>query len=102
MLRSTNLGELSLGKIYDTLMTYATPSSEEALKISRAVGKQSHRGQMYSYATVEEDEGAYLVLTRANFYECVDCLVSRNNMSEKAQHTSSKSLSVLFNVFYRK
>ncbi|KAI9916624.1 hypothetical protein PsorP6_017064 [Peronosclerospora sorghi] len=102
MLRSTKLGELSVGKMYDTLLAYATPSAEEALKMSKAVGTQSHRGQMYSYAAVEEDEGAYLVLTRANFYECVRCLVSKNNMSEKAQQTSSKLLSRLFNVFDRK
>ncbi|POM63171.1 hypothetical protein PHPALM_27564, partial [Phytophthora palmivora] len=70
MLRSTKLGELSVSKVYDALLAYATPSAEEALKMSKAVGTQSRRGQMYSYAAVEEDEGAYLVLTRANFYEC--------------------------------
>ncbi|CAI5743107.1 unnamed protein product [Peronospora destructor] len=73
VLRSTKLGELS-----------------------------SRRGQMYSYAAVEEDEGAYLVLTRANFYKCVRSLVSKDGMSEKAQQTSSKLLSRLFNVFDRK
>ncbi|KAI9911513.1 hypothetical protein PsorP6_009261 [Peronosclerospora sorghi] len=100
MLRSTKLGELSVGKIYDTLLAYATPSAEEAVKMSKSVGGQSH--QMYSYAAVEENEGAYLVLTRANIYECVRCLVSKNNMSEKAQKTSSKLLSRLFKVFGRK
>ncbi|OWZ13643.1 hypothetical protein PHMEG_00012999 [Phytophthora megakarya] len=102
MLRSTKLGELSVSKVYDALLAYATPSAEEALKMSKAVGTQSRRGQMYSYAAVEEDEGAYLVLTRANFYECVRSLVSKDEMSEKAQQTSSKLLSRLFNVFDRK
>ncbi|GMF18501.1 unnamed protein product [Phytophthora lilii] len=102
MLRSTKLGNLSVGKVYDALLAYATPSAEEALKMSKAVGTQSRRGQMYSYAAVEEDEGAYLVLTRANFYECVRSLVSKDGMSEKAQQTSSKLLSRLFNVFDRK
>ncbi|KAG7384668.1 hypothetical protein PHYPSEUDO_002415 [Phytophthora pseudosyringae] len=102
MLRSTKLGELSVSKVYDALLAYATPSAEEALKMSKAVGTQSRRGQMYSYAAVEEDEGAYLVLTRANFYECVRSLVSKEGMSEKAQQTSSKLLSRLFNVFDRK
>ncbi|CAI5708578.1 unnamed protein product [Hyaloperonospora brassicae] len=102
MLRSTKLSELSVSKVYDALLAYATPSAEEALKMSKAVGTQSRRGQMYSYAAVEEDEGAYLVLTRANFYECVRSLVSKDNMSEKAQQTSSKLLSRLFNVFDRK
>ncbi|CAH0478419.1 unnamed protein product [Peronospora belbahrii] len=102
MLRSTKLGELNVSKVYDALLAYATPSAEEALKMSKAVGTQSRRGQMYSYAAVEEDEGAYLVLTRANFYECVRSLVSKENMSEKAQQTSSKLLSRLFNVFDRK
>jgi Ca2+-binding EF-hand superfamily protein len=102
MLRSTKLGELSVSKVYDALLAYATPSAEEALKMSKAVGTQSRRGQMYSYAAVEEDEGAYLVLTRANFYECVRSLVSKDGMSEKAQQTSSKLLSRLFNVFDRK
>ncbi|KAL3672863.1 hypothetical protein V7S43_002165 [Phytophthora oleae] len=102
MLRSTKLGELSVSKVYDALLAYATPSAEEALKMSKAVGTQSRRGQMYSYAAVEEDEGAYLVLTRANFYECVRSLVSKDGMTEKAQQTSSKLLSRLFNVFDRK
>uniref|UniRef100_M4C6W0 EF-hand domain-containing protein n=1 Tax=Hyaloperonospora arabidopsidis (strain Emoy2) TaxID=559515 RepID=M4C6W0_HYAAE len=102
MLRSTKLSELNVSKVYDALLAYATPSAEEALKMSKAVGTQSRRGQMYSYAAVEEDEGAYLVLTRANFYECVRSLVSKENMSEKAQQTSSKLLSRLFNVFDRK
>ncbi|KAG2784081.1 hypothetical protein PC129_g7280 [Phytophthora cactorum] len=102
MLRSTKLGELSVSKVYDALLAYATPSAEEALKMSKAVGTQSRRGQMYSYAAVEEDEGAYLVLTRTNFYECVRSLVSKDGMSEKAQQTSSKLLSRLFNVFDRK
>ncbi|KAG6614369.1 Guanylyl cyclase inhibitory protein [Phytophthora cinnamomi] len=102
MLRSTKLGELSVSKVYDALLAYATPSAEEALKMSKAVGTQSRRGQMYSYAAVEEDEGAYLVLTRPNFYECVRSLVSKDGMSEKAQQTSSKLLSRLFNVFDRK
>ncbi|KAH7467170.1 Guanylyl cyclase inhibitory protein [Phytophthora ramorum] len=102
MLRSTKLGDLSVSKVYDALLAYATPSAEEALKMSKAVGTQSRRGQMYSYAAVEEDEGAYLVLTRANFYECVRSLVAKDGMSEKAQQTSSKLLSRLFNVFDRK
>ncbi|KAF4132320.1 hypothetical protein GN958_ATG18437 [Phytophthora infestans] len=102
MLRSTKLGDLSVSKVYDALLAYATPSAEEALKMSKAVGTQSRRGQMYSYAAVEEDEGAYLVLTRTNFYECVRSLVAKDNMSEKAQQTSSKLLSRLFNVFDRK
>ncbi|UIZ22204.1 hypothetical protein KXD40_004970 [Peronospora effusa] len=102
MLRSTKLGELSVSKVYDALLAYATPSAEEALKMSKVVGTQSRRGQMYSYAAVEEDEGAYLVLTRANFYKCVRSLVSKDDMSEKAQQTSSKLLSRLFNVFDRK
>ncbi|RLN65792.1 hypothetical protein BBP00_00002635 [Phytophthora kernoviae] len=101
MLRSTKLGDLSVSKVYDALLAYATPSAEEALKMSKAV-TQSRRGQMYSYAAVEEDEGAYLILTRANFYECIRSLVSKEGMSEKAQQTSSKLLSRLFNVFDRK
>ncbi|KAI9907121.1 hypothetical protein PsorP6_004229 [Peronosclerospora sorghi] len=48
MLRSTKLVELSVGKIYDTLLAYSTPSAEKALKMSKDVGRQSH--QMYSYA----------------------------------------------------
>ncbi|KAL8002683.1 putative guanylate cyclase activating protein [Plasmopara halstedii] len=102
MLRSTKLGELGVNKVYDALLAYATPSAEEALKMSKAVGTQSRRGQMYSYAAVEEDEGAYLVLTRTNFYECVRSLVSKHGMTEKAQQTSSKLLSRLFNVYDRK
>ncbi|RLN53155.1 hypothetical protein BBJ28_00003444 [Nothophytophthora sp. Chile5] len=103
MLRSTKLGELNVSKVYDALLAYATPSAEEALKMSKvAGGAQSRRGQAYSYAAVEEDEGAYLVLTRANFYECVRSLVLKDGMSEKAQQTSSKLLSRLFNVFDRK
>lgn len=101
MLRSTKLGDLSVSKVYDALLAYATPSAEEALKMSKAA-TQSRRGQMYSYAAVEEDEGAYLILTRANFYECIRSLVSKEGMSEKAQQTSSKLLSRLFNVFDRK
>ncbi|KAG7396370.1 hypothetical protein PHYBOEH_002351 [Phytophthora boehmeriae] len=100
VLRSTKLGDLSVSKVYDALLAYATPSAEEALKMSKVT--QSRRGQMYSYAAVEEDEGAYLILTRANFYECIRSLVSKEGMSEKAQQTSSKLLSRLFNVFDRK
>lgn len=102
MLRSTKLGKLGVSKVYDALLAYATPPAEEALTMSKAAGTQSRKGQMYSYAAVEEDEGAYLVLTRTNFYECVRSLVSKTGMTEKAQQTSSKLLSRLFNVFDRK
>ncbi|TMW67626.1 hypothetical protein Poli38472_011246 [Pythium oligandrum] len=101
MLRSTKLGDLSVTKIYDTLLAFATPSPEEAMKMSRAEESRGG-GQDYSYAAVEEDEGAYLELTRNNFYECIRNLVPKNDMSEKAQQTSSKILSRLFNVFDRK
>ncbi|TDH72657.1 hypothetical protein CCR75_007448 [Bremia lactucae] len=102
MLRSTKFGDLSVSKVYDALLAYATPSAEDALKMSKTVETQNRTGQMYSYAAVEEDEGAYLVLTRTNFYECVRSLVTKHGMSEKAQQTSSKLLSRLFNVFDRK
>lgn len=99
VLRSTNLAETSVSKIYDSLLAYATPPPEEGLK-KRTAGHG--KGQAYSYAGVEEDEGAYLVITRSNFYECIRSLVAKDDMSEKAQQTSSKLLSRIFNVFDRK
>lgn len=99
VLRSTNLFETSVSKIYDSLLAFATPPPDEAKKKKTAgLGK----GQGYSYAGVEEDEGAYLVISRSNFYECIRSLVSKDNMTEKAQQTSSKLLSRIFNVFDRK
>lgn len=103
MLRSTKLSDLSVSKLYDALLAYATPSAEEARNISRANQSRATGGvQAYSYAAVEEDEGAYLVLTRSNYYECIRSLVAKEGMSEKAQQTSSKLLSRVFNVFDRK
>ncbi|TYZ50993.1 hypothetical protein PybrP1_012827 [[Pythium] brassicae (nom. inval.)] len=100
VLRSTNLSETSVSKIYDSLLAYATPPPEEGMKKKTAGhGKSS---QAYSYAGVEEDEGAYLVISRSNFYECIRSLVKKDGMSEKAQQTSSKLLSRIFNVFDRK
>lgn len=99
VLRSTNLAETSVSKIYDSLLAYATPPPEEGLK-KKTAGRKN--GQPYSYAGVEEDEGAYLVITRSNFYECVRSLVTKHGMDEKAQQTSSKLLSRIFNVFDRK
>lgn len=99
VLRSTKLSESSVSKIYDILLAYATPPPEEGTK-KKAAGQG--KGQAYSYAGVEEDEGAYLVITRSNFYECIRSLVSKEDMSEKAQQTSSKLLSRIFNVFDRK
>ncbi|KAF1319353.1 hypothetical protein FI667_g13255, partial [Globisporangium splendens] len=99
VLRSTKLGESSVSKIYDSLLAYATPPPEEGKK-KKATGQG--KSQAYSYAGVEEDEGAYLVITRSNFYECIRSLVSKEDMSEKAQQTSSKLLSRIFNVFDRK
>lgn len=99
VLRSTNLAETSVSKIYDSLLAYATPPPEEGLK-KKTAGRKN--GQPYSYAGVEEDEGAYLVITRSNFYECVRSLVTKDGMNEKAQQTSSKLLSRIFNVFDRK
>lgn len=104
MIRSTKLGDLSVSKIYDALLAYATPSAEEARKLTVAASKSMANGQLYSYGgpTVEEDEGAYMEITRSNFYECIRSLVSKEGMSEKAQQTSSKLLSRIFNVFDRK
>ncbi|GLE01572.1 hypothetical protein PINS_up010402 [Pythium insidiosum] len=91
MLRSTKLDELGVSQIYDALLAYATPSAEDM--------RDDQGGTGYTYAGLEEDEGAYLVITRARFYECVRNLVPKNDMSEKAQQTSSKLLSRIFNVF---
>lgn len=101
VLRCTQLSDLSVSKLYDALLAYATPSAEEARNISKA-NQSRGGGRAYSYAAVEEDEGAYLVLTRSNFYQCIRSLVAREGMSEKAQQTSSKLLSRVFNVFDRK
>lgn len=99
VLRSTSLSETSVSKIYDSLLAYATPPPEEGMKKKTAGHGKS---QAYSYAGVEEDEGAYLVISRSNFYECIRSLVKKDGMSEKAQQTSSKLLSRIFNVFDRK
>lgn len=99
VLRSTNLSETSVSKIYDSLLAYATPPPEEGKKKKTAGHGKS---QAYSYAGVEEDEGAYLVISRSNFYECIRSLVAKDGMTEKAQQTSSKLLSRIFNVFDRK
>ncbi|KAJ0402313.1 hypothetical protein ATCC90586_006391 [Pythium insidiosum] len=90
MLRSTKLDELGVSQIYDALLAYATPTAEDM--------RDDQGGTGYTYAGLEEDEGAYLVITRARFYECVRNLVPKNDMSEKAQQTSSKLLSRIFNV----
>jgi Ca2+-binding EF-hand superfamily protein len=107
MLRMTKLKEQPVNKIYDALMSYATPPiGDERGRGGHGGNAEGHEpgkaGNSYSYAAIEEDEGAYLVITRQNFYNCIRSLVPRGEMSDKAQQTSSKLLSRMFNVYDRK
>ncbi|DAZ92421.1 TPA: hypothetical protein N0F65_000205 [Lagenidium giganteum] len=100
MLHSTKLDEISVSKIYDALLQYATPS---ALEDERKKKSQMNTDVNAVFPfPIDEDEGAYLVMTRSNFYECIRSLVPKEGMTEKAQQTSSKLLSRIFNMYDRK